>query len=113
MPLRPETYGYLPPLSNQQVEAQVQHALSMGYIPHVEYTEMANSAEFYWKNWQLKPMRLDPVGKPTPLTASQVLNHLESCGRRHPYATVRFAAYCPRTRTTEMAFVVKTPDEGQ
>ena len=113
MPLRPETYGYLPPLSNQQVETQVVHALKMGWIPHVEYTETPASAEFYWKNWPLKPARLDAVGKPLPLTAPQVLNHLESCGRRHPYASVRFAAYSPKTRSMEMAFVVKMAEEGQ
>ncbi|MFZ2586518.1 MAG: ribulose bisphosphate carboxylase small subunit [Alphaproteobacteria bacterium] len=112
MPLRPETFGYLPPLSAQQIEAQVQYALNHGWIPHVEFTETANSAEFYWKNWPLRPARVDTTGKGT-LTSSQIVNHLESCGRRHPYASVRFAAYNPKTRSTELAFVVKTAEEGQ
>ena len=113
MPIRPETFGYLPPPSNQQLEGQIQHALSQGWVPHLEFTDNPSSADFYWKNWRLTPARLDAVGKPQPITASQIVNHVDSCARRHPYAHIRFTAYNPKTRMTEMAFVCKTPQEGE
>ncbi|MCP5404735.1 MAG: ribulose bisphosphate carboxylase small subunit [Pseudomonadaceae bacterium] len=112
MPLRPETFGYLPPLSHQQMEAQVSHAMAQGWLPHVEFAENPNSADFYWQNWPLRPARIEAGGKAT-LTASHVVGQIESCARRHPYAYVRFAAYSPQSRLTELAFICTTPEEGQ
>lgn len=112
MPIRFETFGYLPPLSSHQIEAQVTYAMGKGWVPHVEFTESPNSAEFFWQNWPLRPARVDAAGK-GGLNPSQVVNQIENCARRHPYAYVRFAAYCPQSRLTELAFVCKTPEEGQ
>ena len=112
MPIRFETFAFLPPLSNQQIEAQITKALNSGWVPHVEYAEQPNSADFFWRIWPLKPTRIEITGK-GQLTSSQILNQIESCARRYPFNFVRFCAYSPQTRMTEMAFICKTPQEGQ
>lgn len=112
MAIRFETFAYLPPLSNTQLEAQVVRAVNSGWVVHIEFAEAPNSADFYWKNWPLKTPKADASGR-SGSASSNVLTQIEACARRHPYAYVRFCAYSPMSRGTEMAFIVKTPQEGQ
>lgn len=112
--MRFETFAFLPPLSQQQIEAQATTLLKSGYIPAIEFTENPSSADFYWRQWPIQPGRINSTtGKPEPLTATHLANQLESCSRRHPFAFIRLSAYCPTTRQTVMSFITKTPQEGQ
>jgi ribulose-bisphosphate carboxylase small chain len=112
--MRFETFAFLPPLSQTQIEAQAIHALKKGYIPAIEFAENPNSADFYWRAWPIQPAKINAnTGRPEPLSGGQVANQIESCARRHPFAFVRFSAYNPVTRQTEVSFIAKTPQEGQ
>lgn len=108
-----ETFAFLPPLSNAQIEAQLAHLLAQGWVPGLEFAENPNTADFFWRQWPLQPARLDAAGRPQPLNASQILNQLETCARRHPYAVVRVTGYSPQSRQIEMSFIARTPAEGQ
>lgn len=112
--MRFETFSFLPPLSQAQIEAQTAHALKNQYIPAIEFAENPTSADFYWRQWPIQPTKINSfTNKPDPLTAPHLAQQLEACARRHPYAFVRFTAYCPKTRQTVMSFITKTPQEGQ
>ena len=108
-----ETFAFLPPLSNAQIEAQLNHLLSQGWVPGLEFCEAPNSADFFWRQWPLQPVRIDAGGNAQPLNASQILNQLDTCTRRHPYAHIRLTGYNPQTRQIDMSFIVRTPQEGQ
>ena len=114
MNMRFETFAFLPPLSQTQAEAQIQHALTSGWAPFIEYAETPNSADFYWRQWPIVPAKINATtGKPEAPSATHLAAQIESCARRNPYAFIRFSAYNPNTRQTALSFIAKTPQEGQ
>ena len=112
--MRFETFAFLPPLSQTQVESQILHTLQVGHLPCIEFAENPNSADFYWRQWPIPPAKINATsGQPEPLTATHIANQIESCARRHPFAFIRYSAYNPATRQTSLSFIAKTPQEGQ
>lgn len=112
--MRFETFAFLPPLSQAQIEAQATHILKAGHVPAIEFSEAPSSADFYWRQWPIQPAKINSLtGKPEPLTPAHLSNQLEACARRHPFAFIRLSAYNPQTRTTTLSFITKTPQEGQ
>lgn len=112
--MRFETFAFLPPLSQTQAEAQINHALTSGWAPFIEFAETPNSADFYWRQWPITAAKINAnTGKPEANTATHLANQIESCARRNPYAFIRFSAYNPTTRQTALSFIAKTPQEGQ
>ncbi|HEX2858713.1 MAG TPA: ribulose bisphosphate carboxylase small subunit [Alphaproteobacteria bacterium] len=108
-----ETFAFLPPLSNAQIEAQAHTLIANGWVASIEFSETPTHADFYWRQWPILPTRFGAEGQPQALTAGQLMAHVESCARRHPYAFVKLNGYNPVTRLTEMSFIAKTPQEGQ
>jgi ribulose-bisphosphate carboxylase small chain len=113
MPARFETFAYLPPLSEQQILAQIEHLLAQGCLPQIEFMENPSSADFYWEIWPLPATRVDATSGRAKMTAAQISSQIEACARRNPFAYVAVAGYSPRTRSTVLRFVVKAPQEGQ
>jgi ribulose-bisphosphate carboxylase small chain len=112
--MRFETFSFLPPLSQAQIEAQIATAIAQGAIPAVEYAENPNTANFYWQVWPIPPAKINSTtSKPEPMTASHIATQVEACARRHPYSFVRVTAYNPKERQTILSFVAKTPQEGE
>lgn len=112
--MRFETFSFLPPLSQTQVESQVNHVLKSNWVPMIEYAENPNSADFYWRQWPIVPTKINATtGKPEGTSAAHITAQIDSCARRNPYAFIRFSAYNPHTRQTALSFIAKTPQEGQ
>lgn len=112
--MRFETFSFLPPLSQAQIEAQIATAMASGAIPAIEFTENPNSADFYWRQWPIPPAKINSLsGRPEPLSAAHITHQVESCARRHPFSHVRVTAYHPATRQTTLAFIARTPQEGE
>jgi ribulose-bisphosphate carboxylase small chain len=111
-----ETFAFLPPLSNAQIEAQAHTLLANGWLATIEFAEQPTHADFYWRQWPLAlnqgATRFGADG-PQHLSAGQVMAQIDACARRHPYAFVRLSGYNPASRMTEMQFIAKTPQEGQ
>ena len=112
--MRFETFAFLPPLSPTQIEAQAAYMLKQGLVPAVEHTENPSHADIYWRQWPIMPAKINSTtNQPEPLTPSHLLNQLEACARRHPYAFIKLSGYCPRSRMVTVSFVARTPQEGQ
>lgn len=112
--MRFETFAYLPPLSPQQVEAQILYALQQGWQVQLEFADNPSSADLYWKQWAIPPARINSTtNQPEPLTAGYLAAQVEACARRHPYAFIRLSAFSPKSQHTELSFVARTPQEGQ
>jgi ribulose-bisphosphate carboxylase small chain len=93
-----ETFSYLPPMTAEQIRAQIAYSISQGWNPAVEHTEKGKSISNYWDMWKL------------PLFGEQsvdaVLTELDACHREFPDHLVRFIAYDNYAQSQGMAFVV-------
>ena len=108
-----ETFSFLPPLSPSQAQAQADYILSQGLIPVIEYTENANSTDTYWTLWPIvAPRSKNNRVNPEEMNASLLMMQIDACSRRNPYAFIRLSGYDKEQKSTEHAFIVKTPMEG-
>ena len=110
--MRFETFASLPPFSPQQLEAQATYLLNNQLIPQIEFAENPTSADMFWRLFPIPAARILPDGSPAPHTASHIINVLETCARRHPYAFVKLTGYNPATSQTQVSFIARTPQEG-
>ncbi len=92
---------YLPPMSGEQIKAQVRWALKTGLIPAVEYTAQPDAGRSYWSMWKL-PL----FGVTDPRV---VVGEVDACAAEHPGAWVRLVGYDPAHGGLGTAFVVVQP----
>nr|1UZH_C Chain C, RIBULOSE BISPHOSPHATE CARBOXYLASE SMALL CHAIN 2, RIBULOSE BISPHOSPHATE CARBOXYLASE SMALL CHAIN [Chlamydomonas reinhardtii]1UZH_F Chain F, RIBULOSE BISPHOSPHATE CARBOXYLASE SMALL CHAIN 2, RIBULOSE BISPHOSPHATE CARBOXYLASE SMALL CHAIN [Chlamydomonas reinhardtii]1UZH_I Chain I, RIBULOSE BISPHOSPHATE CARBOXYLASE SMALL CHAIN 2, RIBULOSE BISPHOSPHATE CARBOXYLASE SMALL CHAIN [Chlamydomonas reinhardtii]1UZH_J Chain J, RIBULOSE BISPHOSPHATE CARBOXYLASE SMALL CHAIN 2, RIBULOSE BISPHOSPHATE CAR len=96
-----ETFSYLPPLTDEQIAAQVDYIVANGWIPCLEFAEHSNPEEFYWTMWKL-PM----FGCRDPM---QVLREIVACTKAFPDAYVRLVAFDNQKQVQIMGFLVQRP----
>lgn len=104
MGLHTETFSYLPPLSRDEVEAQVRYILANGLIPGIEYTERYDVGDDYWHFWKLPFFEARQ--------AADVLQELDACQAAHPGAYIRLTGYDAKRQCQVLSFVVRRPAEG-
>ena len=99
------TFSYLPPLTDAQVNAQVQYALDNGWALSVEFTDDPHPRNFLWDMWGLPMFDLrDPAG---------ILLDVQRCRDAYPARYIRVNAY-DRTlgrQTTALSFIVQRPTD--
>lgn len=103
MTSRFETYSFLPPPDKEMIDVHIEHILKLGLIPLIEYSEEASTLHGYWHQWHL----------PKNATASLgvVQQMLRQCVHSNPHALVRLSGYNTQSRTSDISFIVRTPDE--
>lgn len=98
------TFSYLPPLSDEQIQAQVQYALDHGWAVSIELTDDPHPRNVYWEMWghPLFDLR-DPAG---------IMSELRRCRDAWPGVYIRVNAYDARygRQTTALSFVVQRPE---
>jgi ribulose-bisphosphate carboxylase small chain len=101
------TFSFLPDLTDEQIEAQIQYALRNGWAISVEYTDDPHPRNAYWEMWNL------PLFDLRPEQADVAMHEVEACRERHPNHYVKVTAYDARytRQTTALAFVVNRPPE--
>jgi len=93
-----ETFGFLPKLSQEEVNAQIAYIIANGWTPAIEHELPSRSMDVYWTMWKL------PFFGETDLGA--VLAELEACHRAYPDHHVRLLGYDSYTQSQGSAFVV-------
>lgn len=96
------TFSYLPPMSREQVVAQVDYALGRGWTCGIEHVEPARATETFWYMW-----RLPLFGELNP---TAVMEELDRCRDANPGHYVRLVAYDRIRQTQGLAFVVHRPE---
>ncbi|HYN18971.1 MAG TPA: ribulose bisphosphate carboxylase small subunit [Actinomycetes bacterium] len=95
------TFSYLPPLSQDEIAAQVAHILASGLIPAIEHTTHPGPRDPFWSMWKL------------PLfgarTSQDVLAEIEACVKAHPDSFVKLNGYDPKRQSQVASFVVRRP----
>jgi ribulose-bisphosphate carboxylase small chain len=103
MYLRHGAFSYLPPLTDEEIAAQVRYALLKGWPVSVEYTDDPHPRNVYWEMWGLPLFDLDePDG---------VLREINECRATFPNHYVRVLAYDANLgrQTTALSFLVQRP----
>jgi ribulose-bisphosphate carboxylase small chain len=97
------TFSYLPPLSDEQIRAQVQYALDNYWPVSVEFTDDPHPRNFLWEMWDVPMFDM--------LDAAAVLMEVSRCREAHPDIYVRVNAYDRRLgrQTTALSFIVQRP----
>ncbi len=98
---RAETFSYLPPLTADELRAQVAGVTGRGLIPAIEYAEHPDPRDSYWRLWKL-PF----VEHPSP---DAVLSEIEQCGAANPGSHIKLVGYDPVRQGQVAAFVVRRP----
>lgn len=93
-----ETFGFLPPLTQDEIHEQIAYILSQGWTPAIEHEHPSNFMSNYWPMWKL------PFFGETNL--ENVLRELEACHRAYPDHYVRLIGYDSYTQSQGLAFVV-------
>ena len=93
-----ETFGFLPKLTQEEIQDQIAYVLAQGWSPAIEHVEPSRVMDNYWPMWKLPFFGEQDI--------SNVLNELEACRRTYPNHHVRLVGYDNYTQSLGHSFVV-------
>jgi ribulose-bisphosphate carboxylase small chain len=99
------TFGMLPDLDDDEIEAQLRYALDKGWSVAIELTDDPHPRNTYWEMWGLPMFDLtDPRG---------ALSEVQACRRAFPGRYVRVTAFdsSKGRETIALSFLVQRPAE--
>ena len=96
-------FSFLPALSDDEIRAQVQYALTNKWAVSVEYTDDPHPRNTYWEMWDMPMFDLkDPAG---------ILMEINNCRKTFPNHYIRVMAF-DSTRGVEsprMSYIINRP----
>lgn len=97
------TFSYLPPLTDDEIEAQIRYAIGQGWAVSLEYTDDPHPRNVYWHMWGLPHFDLDA---PAPFMAD-----LRACREAVPNGYIRASAFDPSygRQSLRLSFIVHRP----
>lgn len=98
------TFSFLPDLSDDQIERQVQYALDNGWPISLEHTADPHPRNAYWEMCGLPMFDVRD--------AAPVMDELRRARADHPNAYIKLNAYDARygRQTTALSFIVARPE---
>ncbi len=93
-----ETFGFLPKMDMNEIQAQIAYILGNGWSPAIEHEHPSRSFDHYWTMWKLPFFGEQNI--------NTVLAELEACHRAFPDHHVRLTGYDNYTQSQGAAFVV-------
>lgn len=97
------TFSYLPDMTDEQIEKQVQYAINQGWAIMIEFTDDPHPRNVYWEMW----------GHPMfdVKDAKAVMLELNECRKVYPHMYIRLSAYDSSygRQTTALQFIVQRP----
>jgi ribulose-bisphosphate carboxylase small chain len=105
MHLTQGTFSYLPPLSDQQIRAQVQYCLDQEWAVSVEFTDDPHPRNAYWDMWGLPMFDVKD--------AAAIMSEIQACRTAKPGRYVRVNGYDRRygRQTVALSFIVQRPKQ--
>ncbi|WP_298208766.1 ribulose bisphosphate carboxylase small subunit [Ferrimicrobium sp.] len=98
-------FSFLPPLTDEQISAQIRWALDHDWAVGVEFTDDPHPRNTYWDMWGMPMFDLrDPAA---------ILYEINECRRAYPTRYIRVTAF-DSTRGWEaprMSYLVNRPEE--
>lgn len=96
-----ETFSFLPPLSQDEIYAQIVYIINQGWTPALEHESPEAATSHYWGMWKL-PL----FGMRNP---DEVIQEIEACRRAYPDHLIRLVGYDNYTQCQGHNFVVYRP----
>jgi len=96
-------FSFLPPLTDTEIRAQVDYALSKGWALSVEWTDDPHPRNCYWNMWGNPMFQIKDV--------AAVLFEVNACRKAHSEVYIKVNAF-DNTRGVEsmvMSFIVQRP----
>jgi len=96
-------FSYLPDLTDAQITAQIEYALSRNYAVGIEYTDDPHPRNTYWEMYGNPMFDLkDPAG---------ILSEINACRKTFPSHYVRVTAFdsTQGVESVRMSFIVNRP----
>jgi ribulose-bisphosphate carboxylase small chain len=93
-----ETFGFLPKMDQNEIQAQIAYIISNGWSPAIEHEHPSRAFDHYWTMWKLPFFGEQDI--------STVQTELEACHRSFPDHHVRLTGYDNYTQSQGAAFVV-------
>jgi ribulose-bisphosphate carboxylase small chain len=97
-------FSYLPALSDDEIRAQVDYAISKGWAVSIEWTDDPHPRNVYWNMWEIPMFEIKD--------GAAVLYELQACRKACPNAYIKVNAF-DNTRGVEsmvMSFIVNRPE---
>ena len=97
------TFSFLPDLSDEQIERQVQYALDNGWPVSLEYTDDPHPRNGYWEMCGLPMFDIRD--------AAPIMDAVRQARDDHPNTYLKLNAYDARygRQTTALSFIVQRP----
>ncbi len=97
------TFSYLPPLTDDEIEAQIRYAIGHGWAVSLEHTDDPHPRNVYWSMWGLPHFDL---ADPAPFMAD-----LRACREAVPNGYIRANAYdrSHGRQSLRLSFIVHRP----
>jgi ribulose-bisphosphate carboxylase small chain len=99
-----ETFSYLPPLTDAQINRQLQYILDKGFIPAVEFDESSAAEQYYWTMWKL------PLFNAT--TPQEILNEVQQCRSEYSNCYIRVVGFDNIKQCQVLSFIVHKPNSN-
>ncbi|MUL37932.1 ribulose bisphosphate carboxylase small subunit [Gloeocapsopsis dulcis] len=101
---RYETLSYLPPLSDAQINKQIQYILNQGYIPGIEFNESSEPEQHYWTLWKLPLFGAK--------NTQEVLNEVQACRSQYGNCYIRVVGFDNVKQCQILSFIVHKPNQS-
>jgi ribulose-bisphosphate carboxylase small chain len=99
--MKTETFSYLPALTSEQVEKQIQYFLNNNWVIGIEYSSQPGPVLAFWDWWKLPLFNMCSV--------DEIISEIEFCKSNHPDSYIRITSYDNARQTQVMSFVVHHP----
>jgi ribulose-bisphosphate carboxylase small chain len=93
-----ETFGFLPPMTQEEIYTQIAYILAQGWTPAIEHCHPSEAMHDYWTMWKLPFFGQQELG--------DVVAELEACHRTYPDHHVKLTGYDNYTQSQGSCFVV-------
>ena len=97
------TFSYLPPLSDDEIRAQIQYGIDQGWAVAIEFTDDIHPRNVYWEMWGFPDFDAKD--------AAAGLFEVNRCREAYPNHYIRVTLYNPKLtkQTIGLQFMVNRP----
>jgi len=99
--MKTETFSYLPALTSEQIEKQIQYFLNNGWVVGIEFSSRPGPALAFWDWWKLPLFNMRSV--------DEIMAEIEACKANHMDCYIRMTSYDNTRQSQVMSFVVHRP----
>jgi len=98
---RYETLSYLPPLTDVQINRQIEYILEQGFIPAIEFSESSAPEQHYWTLWKLPLFNAR--------TPKEVLAEIDECRADYRDNYIRVVGFDNIKQCQVLSFIIHKP----